>query len=251
MGVPVTLVLNEALKEIGVVSTGETPQAAMYDDALSKLNQLLDQWSAVREMIYAVSFDTYTLVPGLQPHTIGPGTSPAATFPTVGSRPVRVVSAQLVLTNVTPNVTITVRVQDADWWASVSVQNISTTTPTDLYYEPSWPNGKIFIWGVPSVAYGLQLETWSGLDNLDIESTLWFPQGYQKALTLTLAEDCIRIFGAGGNPEVPGLMKAASDARIVIARNNAPDSRISTKDSGIPTTGAARIPTFNYLTRQS
>jgi hypothetical protein len=65
-------IVTSALQEINVVAQGEAPAQGDAAFALSKLNDLLDEWAARKVYIYDVSFPTFTLVPGLLPHTIGP-----------------------------------------------------------------------------------------------------------------------------------------------------------------------------------
>ena len=33
------------------------------------------------------------------------------------------------------------------------VPTLTGTIPTDLYYEPDWPNGSCFLWPVPTIAW--------------------------------------------------------------------------------------------------
>lgn len=66
-------IITDALWEIGGASLGE----AIDPDSLALgqrwLNRTLDSWQAHKQYAYAESFTQYTLVPGLQPHTIGAG----------------------------------------------------------------------------------------------------------------------------------------------------------------------------------
>ena len=65
-------IITAALQEINVVAQGEPAQSGDAAFALGKLNRLLDAWAARKAYVWAVSFPTFTLVPGLLPHTIGP-----------------------------------------------------------------------------------------------------------------------------------------------------------------------------------
>ena len=119
-----------------------------------------------------------------------------------------------------------------------------------MYYSPDWPNGSLYFWPVPSVAYGVQLETryvLSEITDADYATTFSMPPGYQRALTLTLAEDL-----AGPLPVTLSqalVQKAAMARAIVFANNNAP-VRIKTRQSGMmgnkPMSGA-----FNWRSRTS
>lgn len=231
--------IRESAQEIGVVGAGGALGAADADFLLQKFNRLLDNWNADRAAVYASAFNTYTLVPDLSPHTIGPT---GATF-TLAVRPVSVVSAQLILTDSSPNVNTPITIRDAAWWADQAVPSLETTFPTDLYYQPDWPNGKLFFWPVPQTAYGVQLETRVLLSQVTLNTEISLPPGYRDALTLTLAVDACPAYGR----QVPqGLAIAASAARARIFANNDVTPLLATQDSGMPSSQPLRC-NFNYL----
>jgi len=232
-------VISNALIEISALAQGETAPAGDSSFALSKLNRMLDQWNARELYVYTVRFDEYTLTPNLQPHTIG---SSSATF-TVTQRPIEIRSANIILNDVTPTVNTPLNIRDADWWSSLTVPDLSTTLPTDLYYAPKWPNGEIYLWPIPTIAYGLQLNTWTVLGGFSgLAETFDLPPGYEEAITLSLAESLGPGFGANQNLMLSDL---ARKARAIIQGVNSEAPRISSRDSGVPT-GGPPTPYFNY-----
>lgn len=248
-------ILVDSLIEIGVMAPGEPLDAETGAWALRKFNDLCDSWQALGRFVYSHSFSVYTLVAGLSPHTIGPGTSPAATFVTVGPRPVKLESAALMLNNSGTNVDVPMNVRDDDWWAALQTKDIQTNIPTDVYYDPTIENGSLYFWPVPNVARQVRLQLWQTVSQFDAitdpiggaagPGTL--PQGYRNALKLTLAQLLC-----------PGAAKSASDelksagiiARAAIFGNNAKSPRMSTQDAGMPKAGrqAGRKGDFNWLT---
>lgn len=239
MSVLVTDLITNSMKEIGALASEETPSAAEQTDVLGKLNRLFDRWNTQRNYTYNVGFVNYTLTPNLNPHTIGP----TGTF-SVSVRPVEIIAAALILNNVTPNVTMPLDLRDDTWWANQRVKTLPASVPTDLYYSPDFPNGSLFLWPVPTTAYGLELETRFILTSVTISATLNLPPGYEDAITLSLAEDICSMFQKSPNPM---LTSAAMRARAAIKSTNAFSPRISTVDAGIPKSGGARSD-FNYLT---
>jgi hypothetical protein len=185
-------ICQDALFEIGVLAPGESLQAADGAFALGKLNRLIDNWNAERAAVYSDQFEAYTLVPSLAPHTIGPT---GATF-TVTQRPVTIEGASVILDNVTPAVYVPIAVRDAAWWDAQTVPDLTAEFPTDVYYEPAWPNGKLWFWPVPTTAYGVNLMTRIVLAELTLASSFSLPPGYKDAITLTLAEDLASPYGA-------------------------------------------------------
>lgn len=235
-----TVIITDALLEIGKIQPGESLSADYGQMGLSRLNQIADDWTAEKVASYAQSFLTFTFVPSLTPHTIGPS---VATF-TVDERPVAIDSANVIQTTTNPSVRIPIVIRDWQWWDAQSTPDVETSYPTDLYYQPDYPNGKLFFWPVPSQAYDVELVMRLIQSTFTISGTTDLPPGYQRAYTMTLAEDLCGIFG---EPMPEGLPKKAMLARNRIFSNNALTPTIRTQDSGMPTMGSPR-PSFNYLT---
>ncbi len=220
--------VTECYQDLTILSTSETLLVTDTDAVigLSKLTRLLDNWNAERAGVYANTLTTYTLVPNLNPHTIGPS---GATF-TVTQRPVSVEAANLVLTNVTPAVHLPLEIiRDSTVWAALTVPAVATAIPSYLYYNADWPNGSLFLYTVPTVAYGLELLVRTTLAALTLTSTLSLPPGYRDAITLTLGEMI-----AAANPTAVPNPVAAAQARARIFANNDELPTLTTNDAGIP-----------------
>lgn len=239
-------IITDALREILVIGSTQAPTANDSNVGLRVLNRELDAWAARKAYVYAETFNSYTLAPNHQPHLIGPGL--AAPDFAATQRPVRIRGAALILNNVTPNVDVPLRIRDADWWNFQRVKAIATTTPTDLYYEPDWPNGSLFLWPVPTFAYGLRLQLWTLINQfVNLTDSFTFPPGWKKALTLTLAEKLCRPFSRGAQED---LVEDARRARVEIQMNNIKSPRIPSADAGSSGSRGGRRPTFNYYSGQ-
>jgi hypothetical protein len=176
-----------------------------------------------------------------QPHLIGPGlTSPDFA---AAQRPVRIFSATVILPggNSTTDTPITIR--DNAWWAAKSTKNQTSTFPTDLYYEPDVPNGELWFWPIATIGYGVRLEAMVTLQQFaTLDDCFIAPQAYQAAITLTLAEELVDLWGT---EMPPNLARRAMKARDALQSNNNLPPRIASADWG--TTSRAR-PDFNYQT---
>lgn len=234
----------DAAQEIQAISPGEPLNASDAAILLALLRRLLNAWNANRLAVYATAFPQYTLVPNLSPTTIGPS---GATW-TATIRPVSLDGANLVLTPSVPNVNTLIRVRDAQWWLGQSTPTLTSTYPTDVYYQPDWPNGKLFFWPVPTFAYDVQLMVRVLLDeSVDLNDEFSLPPGYQNAITLTLAEMAVRSFG---HPYDGTLAQDATRARAVIFDNNTTPITLTTRDYGMtPGQGGSRAD-FNWLNGQ-
>jgi len=172
---------------------------------------------------------------------LGPG--PIPTFVSA-DRPPRIDGAALVLTDQTPNVDSPIlNIRDADWWANNRVKSLATNVPTDLYPQYQAPLVNLFFWPVPNYAYAVRLRTRTVIQRVsDLTQVFLAPEGFNLALTLSLAELCCRPFG---KPVPADLAAAARDARAVILRNNDKSPRVGSADFGTQSNSRGG---FNYYT---
>lgn len=234
-------IVTDALTEIGVLAPGEVASAADAAIGLRRLNQILDMCAARKLYAYTQLFSSHTLTPNLNPHLIGPTGS---TTLVVTQRPVRIESASLILNNVSPNVDVPINIRDKDWYAQQSVKPLTSSVPTDLYYQPDFADGKIYLWPVPTTAYGLRLETWGLLSQFAaITEAFSMPPGYRNALMLTLAEALCNPFGA---KPTELLVRQAHAGRMAIQGNNNKSPRNQTADFGMPGARRGSGSGFNY-----
>jgi hypothetical protein len=321
---PAIDICTNAMYEIGALSPGDVPSSTDTNFVLDKLNKLLDEWNARKLNIFAYDFLTYTLIPSVQPLTIGQAaiitaanlTSNVVTytakntfrpneivdtsgcinsvfnvagqvivtatptnfttsithadigtevepptaltvytgvtppnFPTLYERPVQIDSANILLTNATPLAKVPLFVHNgmagADYWANVRVPQVLSTIPTDLYYAPQFPNGQIYLWPMQSFAYGIELWVFNDLPEMVLTTTAFvFPQGYENAITYSLAESICPAFNKVLSPTLAAL---AVRARSAIQSLNSKSPTQETKDSGIPSQSPGKT-YFNWLT---
>lgn len=232
-------IIRDALTEIGVLAQGDALPDGDAVFARGKLRRLLDAWNAEQLAVYCQTFATFTLEPGLSPHTIGP----AADSPTwtVTQRPVSIAGLSLVLEG---GIYTPITLRDAQWWQAQTLPGMETSIPTDCYYEPAWPLGRLYFWPVPTVAYDVEIQTRVLLSEVDFDTEFSLPPGYQSALTDTLAEQLCASFGRPGNAD---LSQRAAKARAIVWRNNGVTPRLQTQDCGMPSRAGGR---FNYRNGQ-
>jgi hypothetical protein len=231
-------VVSDALFEVNSLSPGEPLDPALGQFVLGRLNQIVDNWNGQREAAYAETFLEFDFVANQQSYGIGP-TGPDFIVPV---RPVSIEGANVLL-NTNPVVRNAINIRDYQFWMTLSVRQVSTTFPTDCYYETDWPNGTLNFYPIPTIAYGLELVTRSLLAPFLITGTMNLPPGYQNAITLTLAED---IAPALGKTLAPTTSMKARQARQKIYVNNDFVPSIATWDYGMPSTNRNRT-NWNYL----
>lgn len=234
-------ILTEVAVKLGVLDPGDTLQGRETGTLSNVFDRVLDNWNAERQAVYASLKLSFTLTIGLSPHTIG---ASGGTWTTT-QRPVSIDAANLVINTVSPTVRVPLTMRDAQWYAGVSVPAIQTSVPTDLYYQPDWPLGKCFFYGVPDAAYGVELWTRMVLSALGLDDSFDMPPGYRSAIVLTCAEEAAEDMAKELSPRTEQL---AAKARARIFGNNTAAPRIRTRDAGMP--GRSRgASNFNYLSR--
>lgn len=242
MAVAVATFLTAALAEIRMARGGDVVGPDDMDLALFIFNELLDALNVDDRALYTRAFTTFTLTPSLQPHTIGLAAN-SPTFTVTIGRPTKVLGANLVLTN---NIRVPLTLRDDDWWRNLRAQAVSASIPTDLNYGADWPNGTIRLWPVPTVAYGLELQTETLLAQVALTDTFDLPFGYQQALRLTTAELCAPAFGQTVSASTE---KNARKAREAVWGNNDVIPNQKTRDAGVP--GGRRGGGYDYRTGMS
>jgi len=240
---------TDSLTEIGAYGIEDMAIEAEDAQRVTRYaNRLLDSWAALKRYAYATSFQLFTLTPGHAPHLIGPGlASPVFAWPV---RPTRIESASLVLNNQSPPVdSPALQLRDAAWWHMQRVKSLQSNVPTDLYYEPDFPNGALNFWPNPNYPYAARLELWTVLGqipldangNPDLTQTFTAPQGYELAFCLSLSELLVTPYSRPMPAELPGR---AAAARAALQSNNTKSPRISSTDFGVGKSAGG----FNWTT---
>lgn len=221
-----TDIITDAFTEIRVARAGDELAPEMLTSGQRLANAIIDQWNADRLRVYADMFIMNTLTPSLQIHTIGPSGTWTQT-----SRPVSIEGGSVLLGG-TNNPRVGIGIRNAQWWNDVSVPTITATFPTDLYYQPDWPNGSIVFYPIPTQAYQVELWVRMLLSAItDVTADFSMPPGYQLALTLTLAE---RLAPGNGQSVSQETKEQAREARDIAFGNNVVIPNLTTLDSGMP-----------------
>lgn len=195
-------IISDALAEIGVIGASETPSAEDQSFCLRKLNQVLQRWSNSR-----LAFPTLTeitlVLNGAQAYTIGP------TGGTVAARPISVRAASVVDSN---GIEYLLQLIPRDEWDAIAQKDVSGGPPTFLWYEATPTNGTVRVYPKAS-GYTLRLDCQVLLASFtSASSVLTLPEGYESALTLTLADDIAAAFGKQTSADTRRRCAAAMSA---------------------------------------
>jgi hypothetical protein len=220
---PVSHLIKSAFIKLSVLGALDAlaPEDAAF--GLEELNRILDNWNAERQAVYCTQTTSFTLVPNLSPHTIGPTGSWVMT-----QRPVTIESLAWLSGQIFTDIEVYL---DPLRYAALAQPSLPGI-PTECFYEPAWPNGRLFFYPVPITAYQVDLLARVQLAGVQLMDNLSLPPGYQDALVLTLCESLMPSYPSA--QVSPLLPLQAAKARARVFSNNRPPPRISTQDAGIP-----------------
>lgn len=232
-------ICRDALLELNVFNASSAIANDEITFVFGKAQRLIDNWNADREAVYADAFADYTFTPNLSPHTIGPG----GTF-NVTQRPISLDYAALRLSG-SSNPYAKIEVRDQAWYQALTVPSLTSSIPTDVYYEPTWPLGNLYFYPVPTTALGVRLWARNVLSALLLTDAFSLPPGYKDAITLTLAEMIAQPYEKQVSDD---LRTAAREARARVFGNNIEVPDLQTADAGMPGRRAVAPPGKTVLT---
>jgi len=198
-------IIKAALRKLLVIPSGGTPTAEQYTDGLEVLNDMINSWSAQRDLIYEDTKETLTIPAGTQIITIG------ATGDLVTGRPLKIIVATLRDNNVDYVIKL---ISEKEYQGFSQKNNISR--PYRLYYRNTWPNGTIYFEYTTDQSYSLILTSMKQLSSfLDGTTDVSLPDYYERALKTNLTIELADEMGAG-NRVSPIMMNLANEAKTAI-----------------------------------
>jgi hypothetical protein len=224
-------VITDALKLIGVVAGHEVPTSAEQQDALSRLNELIDSWGTHAHTLLVSRRDVVPLLPTVQTYRIGPGL--AVDLPT----PLTIDAVASVFASA-PETEVFLAL-GPDQAAIATPQKLLTGSPPQLVnYSRTHGYGELWVSPVPTVAQDLVIYWQQPLAQFpDLVTPVSLAAGYAKALRTNLALELAPEFG---RPVDPLVLKLATESLADVKRANLPWVEIGI-DAGLTGGGAYNI----------
>jgi hypothetical protein len=195
-----------ALKNSGVLGTGQTPGAEMTNAALQTANTMIGQWAARRWLVYHLINITKTST-GAVTYTIGPtGDFNCAVRPTS-------IEAAFVSQNLSTPQQIDTPLeilQSREDYSRIAMKQL-TSFPYYLYYDNAFPLGTLYPWPAPNATlYGLTVTIKMVLSQFaNLSDDVSLPAEYQEALIYNLAIRVRALYQMPPDPVIIGLAKSA------------------------------------------
>lgn len=214
-------IIQRAMRQIGVISIGETPSDEEAADALFALNGLMGSLGNSPQMIFARTNEPVQLVANTASYTVGPSGG------LVTPRPIDVLESSNIIYQGVTYPLIKWTLQD---YQQITVPT-TTGIPTGFYAQMDMPDITLTFWPVP--AQGMVFNMWSDKQITEFASLtqqIGMPPGYDRALAFILAVEIAPEYEVEPSPN---LLRLCSQARRMIKRTNTEVPRL-TMPYGIP-----------------
>lgn len=201
-------IVNRALRMIGQIGADEISTTTESNYVFDILNSMLGSWRNEQLMCYAMQDESIPVSSGNATRTIGPSGN------LVSNRPVSIKEAYITYSNVDSPV----KVLEYDQYAYIPDKASTSTFPTRIYYKPEMPDGRIYLWPVPSASSVLHVLTETVVSSFaSLTTTVALPPGWDDALAANLAV----IIAPEFNRDIkPTVLAMARNAKRLIKRTN-------------------------------
>ena len=205
--------INRALRLLGVLAEGETPSAAMSQDSLMALNQMIDSWNTERLSVFVTQDQVFTWPASLLSRTLGP------TGDFIGLRPVLVDDATYFKA---PNgVSYGIKFINQQQYNGIAVKTVTSTYPQVCWVNMGFPNITLTVYPRPTQDLEWHIVSVEKLNEpADLTTVLYYPPGYLRAFTYALAMEIAPEFGIEPSPQV---QRIAMTSKRDLKRINNPD----------------------------
>ena len=205
--------IKRSLRLIHVLETGASPTTAEADDSLTALNDMLDEWNTDRAYVLSTDESSLTWPASTESRTIG------ATGDFVQARPVEIANSTF-YTDANGNDYNLRMLRTRSGYTSIVDKDTTSELPEFFYYEPSYPNGTMYLWPSPTTAFTLKLHTWTQLTAFaSLDATVSLAPGYKNLLVYGLCEYLAPEFGVAVPQEVLKITRAVKQR---VKRKNLP-----------------------------
>jgi hypothetical protein len=228
--------INRAFRLLGILAEGETPSAAMSQDALMAMNQMIESWNIERLSVFCTQDQVFTWPSGLISRTLGP----SGDF--VGNRPVLFDDSTYFKA---PNgVSYGVKFINQQQYNGIAVKTVTSTYPQVIFVNMTYPDAEMFIYPRPTQDLEWHFVSVQELDRpAELVTELHFPPGYLRAFTYNLAMEIAPEFGVEPSPQV---QRIAMTSKRNLKRINNPDDVMALPYAIVATRQRFNIYAGNY-----
>lgn len=229
--------INRALRLLGVLAEGETPSAAMSQDALMAMNQMIDSWNTERLSTFVTQDQVFIWPAGFITRDLGP------TGDFVGNRPILMDDATYFRDPGT-NVSYGIKFINQQQYDGIAVKTVTSTYPQVAWVNMGFPDVTITIYPKPTRDLEWHFVSVQELDRpAELSTVMYYPPGYLRAFTYNLAMEIAPEFGVEPSDQVKRI---AMTSKRDLKRINNPDDVMSMPYAIVATRQRYNIYAGNY-----
>lgn len=221
-------IIRRALRLLGVLETGETPDGPTAADCLQVLNWMIESWANEKMMVFYMENQLFDIEAGKGTYTIG--ADPTNDF--VTDLPMKIESAFCRDSSSGYLNDYKLEVIPNDQYEDIFQKFLPTTYPKYVHYVRKWPAGQIDLWPIPTRNYQLGIAKWHQIMKyLNLTDIVCLPPGYKSALAYNLA---VEMAGEFGQAISPIITAEALRTKNVLKRENFEPIKMSTDTMLVP-----------------
>ncbi len=205
--------IDGSLRLLGVLAEGETPSAAVMQDSIMAMNQMIQSWDTERLSVFSTQDQVFTWPANVLSRTFGP------TGDFVGNRPIEIDDATY-FKDPSSGLSFGVKLINQQQYDGIAFKTVTSTYPQVLWVNNTFPNIEMYVYPVPIKALEWHIISVQTLDEVSSVATdIYFPPGYLRAFRYNLACELAPEFGVEPSPQV---QRIAMTSKRNIKRINFP-----------------------------
>jgi hypothetical protein len=210
--------INGALRLLGVLAEAETPSAAMSEDALIAMNEMIESWNTERLAVFSTQDQVFSWPATAISRTLGP------TGDFVGNRPI-MIDDSTYFKDPTTGVSYGLKLINQQQYNGIALKTVSSTYPQVMWTNMTFPNVEMYIYPVPTRVLEFHIVSVQELTQPAALSTpILFPQGYFRCFRYNLACEIAPEYGVEPSRQVQQI---AMTSKRNLKRINNPDDLMS------------------------
>jgi hypothetical protein len=206
--------IKGSLRLIGVLAEDEAPSAAVMQDSIMAMNQMIQSWSTERLAVFSTQDQVFTWPANTISRTIGP------TGDFVGNRPIEVDDATY-FKDPSSGLSFGVKLINQQQYDGIAFKTVTSTYPQVLWVNNTFPDMTLTVYPVPIKALEWHIVSVDQLNEVSSVATdIYFPPGYLRAFRYNLAMEIAPEFGVEPSPQV---VRIAMTSKRNLKRINNPN----------------------------
>ena len=189
-------IIDGSLRLLGVLAEGETPSAAVMQDSIMAINQMIQSWDTERLSVFSTQDQVFTWPANVLSRTLGP------TGDFVGNRPIEVDDATY-FKDPSSGLSFGVKLINQQQYDGIAFKTVTSTYPQVLWVNNTFPDIEMYVYPVPIKALEWHIISVETLNEVSsVATNMYFPPGYLRAFRYNLACELAPEFGVEPSPQV-------------------------------------------------